>query len=177
LPPDTGLIQLRLSEITKSDRTRTADVILAFLSSSGLTPGVWITRLRVIIGLSTEQAAQSDDFIFLHSDGTAWDSAYFRQTYLWPSLQAQRLAGDPFLRAFDGSSGNSIPAKFWSMHSYRRGGRTHVSRKREGCLRKATDAEVNEHGRWRQARRSMDMPTAYQEWSALDRLSITLQCM
>jgi hypothetical protein len=50
------------------------------------------------------------------------------------------------------------------MHSYRRGGRSHVYRRRQGCARKATAEEVTEHGRWRSKRSSMDMPTAYNKW-------------
>ena len=177
LPPNTGVIQLRLSEETKSDRSRTADVIVAFLTSSGLSPGLWLTRLRALLRLPAQDEDSSSELIFQHPSGKQWDSAYFRQTYLWPSLQAQRLAGDPFLREFDGSNKNSIPEKFWAMHSYRRGGRTHVSKKRPGCLRKATATEVDEHGRWRQLRENMSMAKAYQQWSLPDRLSVTLLCM
>ena len=65
----------------------------------------------------------------------------------YPLLHVQRLAGDKFLAPFDGSSPkNTIEFKFWSMHSFRRGARSHVSRKRPECIRKATDLEVKEHG-------------------------------
>jgi hypothetical protein len=51
---------------------------------------------------------------------------------------------------------------------YRRGGRNQVSRKRASNLRAATPAEVVEHGRWRVSRSTLDMPTAYLEWSVAD---------
>ena len=112
LPPNTGVIQLRLSEETKSDRSRTADVIVAFLTSSGLSPGLWLTRLRALLRLPAQDEDSSSELIFQHPSGKQWDSAYFRQTYLWPSLQAQRLAGDPFLREFDGSNKNLFQRSF-----------------------------------------------------------------
>jgi hypothetical protein len=113
-----------------------------------------------------------------HSNGTVWTSRYFRTTYLWPSLHDQRLQGDPTLQAFDSSTpGFSIPEKFYSSNSYRRGGRTHVSKKRPGCIRKATEAEVTEHARWRKRREQLDMPSQYLGWSLDDRLAVTLLCM
>ena len=115
--------------------------------------------------------------IFQHQNGSAWDSRYFRQTFLWPSLHEQRLAGDVALRPYIDSPGNSIEEKFWSMHSYRRGGRSQVSRRRPGIVRAASKLEVVEHGRWRVKRSSLDMPTAYLEWSIADRIPITLLCM
>jgi hypothetical protein len=63
------------------------------------------------------------------------------------------------------------------MHTYRRGGRTHVSRVRLGCIRKAMPIEVTEHGRWRFSRSSMDVPTLYLEWTSIDRINVTLLCM
>jgi hypothetical protein len=81
------------------------------------------------------------------------------------------------LQKFDGSPGNSIPERFWSFHCYRRGARTHVSRSRSTNVRGATKAETMEHARWRVSRGSMDMPTAYLEWSFEDRILLTLLCM
>ena len=177
LPLNTGVIQMRLSAETKSDRSRTADVIIAFMTSAGLRPGLWLTRLRNLLNLTPQVASTSSELIFQHPNDKRWTSAYFRQTYLWPSLQSQRLAGVRNLQPFDGSANNSSMEKFWSMHSYRRGARTHVSVKRDGCKRKATEPEVHEHGRWRLKRENLPMGKAYQQWSLLDRLSITLLCM
>jgi hypothetical protein len=44
--------------------------------------------------------------LFGHDNGTPWTSRYFRETFLYPSLYAQRAADDPFLLAFDGTPGN-----------------------------------------------------------------------
>jgi hypothetical protein len=45
LPPNLGAIELRLLGATKSDRTVTADVIIAWSCLSGLCLGKWMTRL------------------------------------------------------------------------------------------------------------------------------------
>lgn len=177
LPPGVGCLQERLLEQTKSSPTRTADLILAYCTGSGLAPGYWFERLLELEGLHPDAAASCELDIFRHSSGARWTSHYFRTTFLWPSLHEQRLRGDAALRPFDGSPGNSIEDKYWSLHSYRRGARSHVSKRRANCVRKATPTEVSEHGRWRTKRSSMDMPTAYLEWTISDRVNITLLCM
>ena len=94
---------------------------------------------------------------------------------LWPSLHEQRLQGEPCLQQFDSSApGLSIPEKFYSSNSYRRGG---VSKKRAGCIRKATKEEVTEHARWRKSRAQLDMPGQYLGLSLDDRIDVTLLCM
>jgi len=95
---------------------------------------------------------------------------------LWPSLTQQRLEGEPTLQRFNGSEGRTIPASFYSSNSWRRGADNHVSRKRPGCRRKATDTEIDEHGRWRKPRSTMEMKMAYRQWSINDRVAITLCC-
>ena len=175
LPPGVGAVKLRLSEQTKSDRYKQADVIGSYFTGSGFSPGIWLERLR--IELNILDPATNTDYIFRHTTGGAWDSRFYRTTHLYPMLETQRMLGDPFLAKFDGSPGNSIAEKFWSFHCYRRGGRTHVSKKRPGCGRKATRAEVVEHARWRLSQGSMDMPTAYLEWTLADRVTMTLCCM
>jgi hypothetical protein len=175
LPPATGAISLRLLPQTKSDQSRTADVIIAYTTASGFSMGRWLHRLRESLG--AVELLSDESLIFQERDGTPWTSLYFRSTYLIPLLEMQHRAGDIHLTTFDGSPGNSIADKFWSMHTYRRGGRTHVSRVRVGCTRKATTIEVHEHGRWRFSRSSMDMPTLYLEWTSVDRISVTLLCM
>lgn len=177
LPKGAGAISLRLLAQTKSNRTQTADMIIAYTTASGLSTGKWIHRLRASLGY-TGDSSWPTGRVFQHPDGSKWTSAYFRVNYLLPSLHMQRMAGDPHLAPYDGSTpGNSLEDKFWSMHSYRRGGRTHVSKKRLGCFRKATPQEVEEHGRWRLKRSSLDMPTLYLEWTVFDRIAITLFCM
>ena len=112
----------------------------------GFSLGIWLEELRDHL----RPAGVDTGLLFRHTDGTRWDSHYFRHNHLYPLLTLQRLAGDSFLKAFDGSPGNTIPDKFYSMHSYRNGGRSSVSKRRPGCVRAATPVEVTEHGRWRQ---------------------------
>jgi hypothetical protein len=164
LPANIGVARLRLQMQTKTERTRQADVILSYTSSAGLSFGKWYTRLgRALGGIPLRH-----DSVFRHDDGTVWTSHYYRTTHLLPLLHLQQMEGDPFLAAFHGSPG---------MNSYRRGGRSHVSRKREHCIRKAEPQEVTEHGRWRRQRAGFDMPTQYLEWTLLDRITLTLFCM
>lgn len=177
LPASVKVLQLRLSAQTKSNRSRTADVVVAHTTASGFSPGFWIEHIMDLLHLDSEACVDNDDFIFQHANGQQWNSRFFRTTFLYPSLQQQRTDGDTALRPFDGSRGNAIADKYYSMHSYRRGARSQCSRKRDGFLRAATKPEVNEHGRWRIRRGSMDMATQYLEWSIADRLSITLLCM
>jgi hypothetical protein len=135
LPPAIGAVSCRLLPQTKSDQSCTADILLAYTTSSSFSIGHWLNRLRVSLG--AVELPSDVSLIFQESDGTPWSSLYFRATYLVPLLEMQRRAGDTHLTPFDGSPGNSIADKFWSMSSYRRGGRSHVSRVRAGCIRKA----------------------------------------
>jgi hypothetical protein len=173
LPAGTGILLLRLLEETKSVRTSTADVVIAGTSWSGLSPQRWLDRLSNLLGAPYS----SHDLLFQHLDGTPWDSYYFRNTYLIPSLVEQRLRGDAHLCAFDGSPGNTLADKYWGMNSWRIGARSLVSRKRPNTHRKATAEEVSEHGRWRIPRSSLSMPTAYLQWTIADRLAVTQLCM
>ena len=136
LPDHVGVIEYRLLEQTKSDRTRAADCVTAYCTGSGLSPGLWIERLVDLLRLVPGDQTVCEAPLFVHVDESPWTSHYFRSTYLIPSLQEQRLSGDPTLRAFNGSPGNTLAEKFWSMHSYRRGGRSRVSRRRLDCVRK-----------------------------------------
>lgn len=176
LPPGVGVIKLDMEPETKSNRTSTANVIMAYQTLSGYSPGKWFHRLRQEIDPDNYW---TDDhrLVFVHDDGIPWTSRYFRTTFLYPSLHAQRLAGDPFLRAFDGSPGNSIEDKYWSLNCYRRGGRSHVSKSRTGAYKKATKAQIYEHGRWRLNRSSEPVDVMYREWTLRDRIKITLYCM
>ena len=114
-----------------------------YFTGSGLSPGIWFERLRNELNIL--DPATNNDYIFRHTTGGAWDSRFYQTTYLYPMLETQRMLGDPFLAKFDGSPGNSIAEKCWAFHCYRPGERTHISKKRPGCGRKATRAEVVEH--------------------------------
>jgi hypothetical protein len=179
LPDAVGVCQVRLLPDTKSSRTIQADVIVAYQCASGLSLGKWLDRVRALREPARAVPWETDELpLFLTRDGYVWDSRYYCQQYLWPFLEEQRLEGDPALVPFDGSTeGNTIAEKFWSMHSYRRGARTHVYKTHPETLRKATPAEVNEHGRWAKKRESLDMPTLYLALPIVDRILLTLCCM
>lgn len=176
LPEGVGCLMEDLKEDTKTSRTRMADVIIAYTTGSGFSPGLWYDRILDLEDLTDQQAVNDQRYICRHSNGTVWTSKHLRATYLWPSLTQQRLEGEPTLQRFDGSPGNSIAERFYSSHAWRRGANSHVSRKRPGCRRKATDREVVEHGRWNKPREQLEMPVAYRQWSIADRLAITLLC-
>jgi hypothetical protein len=75
-----------------------------------------------------------------------WTSEYFRQMYLIPFLELQRLQWDPYLAPYDGVlPGSLLSDAFFSYHAYRGGGRTHVKQKRAGYIRKATPVESYDH--------------------------------
>ena len=172
LPPGVGMVGLALLEQTKSSQGRQADVVMAYTTGSGFSLGKWLDRLRALLN------PDDQDYVLCHPDGRPWTSHYYRHQYLYPWLEAQRGLGDPYLQQYDGSlDDNTIKNAFWSFHCYRRGAKTHVSRKRPTNQRNATGDEVYEHGRWRQKRSSMDMNRAYTDWSFEDRVMITLLCM
>jgi len=117
--------------------------------------------------------------IFCHPNGEKWSSKFFRTTFLYPSLHRQRRGGDKLLLPFDGSPANRLEDRFWSLHCFRRGGRSHVSRGGNfghARLRKATKDEVYEHARWRLRRSAERIDVIYREWTPLDRIKITLNC-
>lgn len=178
LPRGCGLVSYRMLPETKSNRTSRPDVIMAYRTLSGYCLGTWLRRARLCSGLGTDWHTCHRP-LFSHQDGTRWDSSYFRATYVYPSLRQQQAAGDSYLRAFDGSPGNSIEEKFWSLHCYRRGARSHVSR---GGLygkhrfRRAREPQVYEHARWRRKRSGERIDVIYREWTLHDRVQITLCC-
>jgi hypothetical protein len=175
LPTGVGAILFRLLEQTKTDRTKAADVPIAFHTISGLCPGKWLFRLRKC----TDPATMDPDMwqhdtspLFRHADGRRWTSTYYRQTYLIPLLHQQRTEGDKYLGQF-----KNLADAFWSLHCYRSGGRSHVSVKRPLCWRKADNSEVNEHGRWRKKKENESMAERYRQWTLRDRLMVTYLCM
>lgn len=180
LPTGCGVVLFRLSPETKSDRSRRVDVLVAYRTMSGYNIGLWFHRARRTSGHTIESAQSSSDIIFSHVDGSPWTSAYFRKTYLYPCLHRLRQNGDTLLKPFNGSSvGNTIEAKFWSLHCYRRGARSHVSRGGtfgQHRFKKATKDQVYEHARWRYRRSSEPIDVMYREWTPRDRIKITLLC-
>lgn len=176
LPTGVGMVAVSLGLDTKGRRDLCADVVMAYCSYSGIHIGRWFHRLCQEFGIGNNWAAQ-DHPIFHHADGTAWTSRYFREAFLWPALREQRRQGDRFLIAFDDSPGNTIEEKYWSLHCFRRGARSHVSCRREGMYRKATTDQVYEHARWSRSRQSESIDVLYRQWTYRDRIVLTLYCM
>ena len=174
LPPGSGALLLTLLEATKSDQSKTADHIIAFTTASGLSPGHAFDLVYSLKG----HGLPPEECIFLTSTGARWTSTLFRDQFVYPHLYAQLEAGDALLRTYAKTDRSLLRRRLYSLHSWRRGGRTHVSRKRAGCLRAATDQEIRDHGRWRsRGKVGPDMVTHYREPSYEDRLYITLLCM
>lgn len=121
LPDGVGVIRLIMGPETKSERTFSPDVIMAYSTVSGFHLGRWFHRLRTAVDPNLDYR-QDYRHVFVHEDGTPWDSLFYRQTFLYPSLLRQADAGDTYLRPHR----NTIPEKFWSLNCYRRGARSHV---------------------------------------------------
>jgi hypothetical protein len=89
-------------------------------------------------------------------------------------------AGDAMLLAFDATAGNTINAKFWPLHCFRRGARSQVSRggmHGRHRFKKALKTQVHEHGRWRNPRSGEDVDVICREWTLLEKIQITLHSM
>jgi len=176
LPDHVGGIRFHFPLPTKTSRAVDTNLWCAYTSGSGVSPGKWFHRLRRTLGMS--DFPTSDTPVFQRSGGQVWNSVYFRKTYLVPLLEMQRLQGDPYLTEYDGvTPGSHLSDVFYSIHSWRDGAETHVTRHRPGCLRKATKTEVYGHGRWRLARSSEPIDDQYTQPPVLDQLAITLYCM
>ena len=174
LPPNIGVCFLDLGHGTKTSRGFHAKVIVAYESLSGLSLGRWIKLASRYCGVT--DMASDDRPVFTHPSGKPWTSKYFRRTFLYPALERQRQEGDAFLRAFDGTPGNTIPRKFWSLHCYQRGARTHSTKGGKSGTRQATKDQVYEHGRWCRRRSAEAIDKQYDEWTLEDRIRITLFC-
>jgi hypothetical protein len=176
LPYGMGAIEYSLGMETKSDPCQTADVVVAWESISGLNLGQWLVRL-----LSYEPTLPGR--LFSTDVQANWTSRHFREHYAWPFLEQMRRDGEPTLRAFGATKGKRIQDKVYSLHSWRRAGRSRVSRPprhnepNPPGTRVATKIEVYEHGRWRCKGSSEDMPAHYNHWDLPDRLAISLLCM
>ena len=173
LPAGQGALTLRLTPATKSSRSLTADVVIAFQCRSRLSLGWWWVHL-CHNPLITPELIASTELIFRTAGTGQWTSLFFRTQVLYPSLYLQQWQGDGFLAPFHANTPQSIENKFWSLNSYRRGARTHAQRGRG--LEKANTTQIYEHGRWRRRRTGEHIDVMYREWSLRDRLLITFYC-
>jgi hypothetical protein len=154
--------------------------VMAYETLSGLQLGSWVTEIRRYRPTMT-------GFLFSTSRQPKWTSRCFRETYAWPLLleQMRTVEKEPSLQIFNDEEGSRTCDNFYSMHTWRRGGRSKVSRtarhnepKVKGA-RKATETEIYEHGRWahRRDETGEDMAATYNQWGLVERLAITLLCM
>ena len=174
VPPDpllqAGFTRWWLQD-PKGQRGRVVDTICAFSTLSGLSMGKWVLRAR--------KYSPGNGAIFCHPNGARWNSAYFREKYLYPSLYRQQHRGDPALTPFTDRLGNRIEDKFWSLHCYRRGSRSHVSLSRTLCttsMDRANATQVYVHGRWSTSRSNEPIDKQYLHWGDWEKLQITLRC-
>jgi integrase len=127
LPLGCGAVDLCLGPETKSSRSKTVSLPIAYQTLSGYHCGKWFHRARRSCDIGADYRS-CDRRVFTNPAGTPWTSFFYRQEFLYPSLKRQQAAGDALLLAFDGTPGNTIEAKFWSLHCFRRGARSQVSR-------------------------------------------------
>ena len=118
LPVGLGALILALLPETKTSRSHTADVVIAFHTVSGFRPGRWCLRAIWCSGLTLDTAAHCNLRVFTHENGSPWDSYFFRYEILYPILEDLK-PDDAYLRIFD-----DLVLKFWSLHCYRRGARS-----------------------------------------------------
>jgi hypothetical protein len=170
-----GGVLLHLSPKTKSSRTRQANVPVAYKTLSGYHLGKWFHGARRATGPS------SNALVFTRENGQSWTSYYFRHAFLYPALCTLHARGDAWLMPFNDTPGNTLEAKFWSLHCFRCGARSHCTqggRFGHHCFRKVTKPQLYEHGRWRRRHHSgEDINIVYREWTMYQRLVITLFCM
>ena len=179
LPRGCGVVGVRLGPETKSSRNKAVDMSLAYQCLSGYHLGKWFHRARRRCGIGPAYKECSTR-VFTHLSGTPWNSRFYRHEFLYPSLQRQHRAGDAMLTAFDDTPGNTIETKFWSLHCFRRGARSQVSRGGKfghHRFRKALKSQVYEHGRWRRRRSSEEIDIIYIQWTVHQCIQITLYCM
>lgn len=177
LPSGVGALLLRLAPETKSQRGHAVDVPIAYATKAGFQPGRWMERF---LALQPGIVRPEEDPTPLFQDirRRVWDSALFREQYLYPLLYSMQMQGDAHLGPYGGPDGLGIPSKFYSLHCYRRGSRSHVARLRgESHRRLATLDEIYEHARWQRKRSGEAVDLLYKELPLYDRLAITLLCM
>ena len=175
LPPGVGCARISLRPETKTMRDHRADLVIAYETVSGYCYGKWFHRVREARELGNDWVLDNN-LVFTQANGKPWTSKYYRTTYLYPALHKMRAEGDAYLRPYDGTPGNSLEEKFWSLHSFRRGANSHVSRRQPNTVRKADDSEKYAHARWRKHRQNEKIDKQYEEWPISARVNITLCC-
>ena len=177
LPPGVGAIILSLKEQTKTNQSSTADVVIAFVTSSQYQPGLWYHRLRTN-RLGPGDPAYNQGFLFETRTGRQWDSHFYRHQFVYPMLHRLQEEGDPYLTPFTGGLKGTLEQVFKGLHMYRRGAHNHVDivRDRLTQRRKATPKERYEHARWNYKRAGERIDVQYRQWSLYDRLKITIFC-
>jgi hypothetical protein len=149
LPRGCGVVSIRLGPETKSSRRKAVDMYLVYQCVSGFHLGKWFHRARQSCDIGANYK-ECSSLVFQHQSGTPWTSHFYRHEFLYPSLKRQQAAGDAMLAAFDGTPGNTIETKFWSLHCFRRCARSQVSRGGifgRHRFRKAQKSQVYKHGR------------------------------
>jgi hypothetical protein len=176
LPPGVGAVEHTLLAETKSDPTLVADVVIAYTTLSGLSVGFWLERLLQFAPYYPEK-------LFSTATTPEWASLHFRENFAIPILEEHRRLGDPTLSMFSNVPGQRMIDKIYSIHSWRRAGRSKVSRvprhgePRPRGARKASPEEVYEHGRWEKKQDNESMPRRYNQWDLSDRIPVTYFCM
>ena len=168
LPTNVSMLNFSLLEETKSDRTKKVDVCCAGTTKGGFSLETWYKRVLDTCG---DRPVSSP--IFIKDDGTPWTSLFFREQFLYPCLRRLQAKGDAYLAPLAQTGKNSLEARFWSLHCYRRGARTHVSRTLPGQPMASKD-QIYEHARWRYRRNSQPVDVIYRDWTFFDRIKITL---
>ena len=69
LPPKVGVIQMFLDPQTKTDRTKIANIIVAWTAGLGLSLGKWIKQFMDLVELNVQDLAFYNDFIFMRPGG------------------------------------------------------------------------------------------------------------
>ena len=145
---------------------------------SGLQLGLWMSRLIQFV-------PHNGVDLFSTATYPRWTSHGFREHFAYPLLELQRRSGEPTLQVFSDEPGNRIRDAVTSIHSWKRGGRSKVSRlprhdePHHPLFRIASEPETYEHGRWAQKKRKVgeSMPALSNQWELADRIYITLVCM
>jgi hypothetical protein len=85
----------------------------------------------------------------------------------------------PLWKPNDGTPGNSIFEKFWSLHCRCWGARSHVFRggKKLAGHRRAAEAQVHKHGWWRCQRSGEKIDVMRCKWLIRDHIKIALCSM
>ena len=166
LPFNCGMLSFQLLPETKSSPSQKADILINHQTKSGFNP---LLRWNRVLQHSTDSSATKQ--IFLNDTGGPWTSASFRREYLYPCLERMKVRCDPYLQ-------ESITACFYSLHYYRRGGRTQVDK--VALLRHAElpvaliKQMVYEHGWWRLRRSSLEIDVMYRQWTPRMRILLNL---